>query len=114
MKSPFASAPLLAFGAHPSDIEFGCGGIIAREIQSGGRAHFVVCSRSESGAHGTPRERTAEAQKSAAILGVTLHFVKLGHESGAEGATNAKVRSEERRVGKECMPVCRSRWSPYH
>ena len=24
------------------------------------------------------------------------------------------VRSEERRVGKECMPVCRSRWSPYH
>ena len=22
--------------------------------------------------------------------------------------------SEERRVGKECMPVCRSRWSPYH
>ena len=23
-------------------------------------------------------------------------------------------RSEERRVGKECMPKCRSRWSPYH
>ena len=23
-------------------------------------------------------------------------------------------RSEERRVGTECMPVCRSRWSPYH
>ena len=23
-------------------------------------------------------------------------------------------RSEERRVGKECMPACRSRWSPYH
>ena len=25
-----------------------------------------------------------------------------------------KVRSEERRVGKECRTVCRSRWSPYH
>ena len=24
------------------------------------------------------------------------------------------VRSEERRVGKECSAVCRSRWSPYH
>ena len=24
------------------------------------------------------------------------------------------VRSEERRVGKECTSVCRSRWSPYH
>ena len=25
-----------------------------------------------------------------------------------------RVRSEERRVGKECLAVCRSRWSPYH
>ena len=25
-----------------------------------------------------------------------------------------KARSEERRVGKECVPMCRSRWSPYH
>ena len=24
------------------------------------------------------------------------------------------LRSEERRVGKECRPLCRSRWSPYH
>ena len=33
-------------------------------------------------------------------------------------ATTAKVkqidRSEERRVGKECLRLCRSRWSPYH
>ena len=27
---------------------------------------------------------------------------------------NPPVRSEERRVGKECLSVCRSRWSPYH
>ena len=27
---------------------------------------------------------------------------------------STSVRSEERRVGKGCMPVCRSRWSPYH
>src|SRR3546814_11258123 len=26
----------------------------------------------------------------------------------------AHVRSEERRVGKECVSTCRSRWSPYH
>ena len=24
------------------------------------------------------------------------------------------IRSEERRVGKECVSTCRSRWSPYH
>src|SRR3546814_13472062 len=26
----------------------------------------------------------------------------------------AYIRSEERRVGKECVSTCRSRWSPYH
>ena len=26
----------------------------------------------------------------------------------------AHIRSEERRVGKECLRLCRSRWSPYH
>ena len=37
---------------------------------------------------------------------------------GADGGTtmdwSADVRSEERRVGKECNGQCRSRWSPYH
>src|SRR3546814_15572121 len=33
----------------------------------------------------------------------------------AEGAMNRKAaRSEERRVGKECVSTCSSRWSPYH
>src|SRR3546814_15004490 len=27
---------------------------------------------------------------------------------------NLQYRSEERRVGKECISTCRSRWSPYH
>src|SRR3546814_13236283 len=29
-------------------------------------------------------------------------------------ARDQSVRSEERRVGKECVSTCRSRWSPYH
>src|SRR3546814_19392411 len=28
--------------------------------------------------------------------------------------TEAKARSDERRVGKECVSTCSSRWSPYH
>ena len=31
-----------------------------------------------------------------------------------EGKKVVPVRSEERRVGKECSEPCRSRWSPYH
>src|SRR3546814_3429532 len=34
--------------------------------------------------------------------------------SGAEAVECAIKRSEERRVGKECVSTCRSRWSPYH
>src|SRR3546814_6889897 len=33
---------------------------------------------------------------------------------GSVGASDLCVRSEERRVGKECVSTCRSRWSPYH
>ena len=32
----------------------------------------------------------------------------------SDGTLALDSRSEERRVGKECIPPCRSRWSPYH
>jgi LmbE family N-acetylglucosaminyl deacetylase len=81
MPLPDQPAPLLAFGAHPDDIEFGCGGIIARKTQSGHSAHFVICSRCESGTNGTPAERTQEAEKAAAILGATVEFIDLGGDA---------------------------------
>src|SRR3546814_6003651 len=31
-----------------------------------------------------------------------------------DALVNVHTRSEERRVGKECVSTCRSRWSPYH
>ncbi|HEY1792071.1 MAG TPA: PIG-L family deacetylase [Opitutaceae bacterium] len=71
-------APLLAFGAHPDDIEFGCGGIVARETLAGRPAHLVVCTRGESASRGTPRIRAAEAARAARLLGATLEFVVLG------------------------------------
>lgn len=83
-KSPPDGPLILAFGAHPDDIEFGCGGVIARETQAGHKAHFVVCSRGESGTHGTPAQRTAEAKKAAALLGATIEFVELGGDSHIE------------------------------
>ena len=53
--------PLLVFGAHPDDIEFGCGGIVALEVRAGRRVHLVTCSKGEAGTHGTPDQRVAEA-----------------------------------------------------
>src|SRR3546814_6291038 len=52
---------------------------------------------------------------------VTLHGFADRIEVDAEGhvvvvdlKTGKYKRSEERRVGKECVSTCRSRWSPYH
>src|SRR3546814_18869277 len=33
---------------------------------------------------------------------------------GLELGASTRIRSEERRVGKECVSTCRYRWSPYH
>src|SRR3546814_1817386 len=38
----------------------------------------------------------------------------VGDEVTACSRNQQQVRSEERRVGKECVSTCRSRWSPYH
>jgi len=81
MNSPPA---LLAFGAHPDDIEFGCGGVIARETQAGRPVHFVICSRGEAGTNGTPAIRTREAKKAAAILGATVEFIELDGDAQLE------------------------------
>lgn len=83
LKSP-ELGPLLAFGAHPDDIEFGCGGVIASETHAGRKVHFVVCSRGEAGTHGTPRQRIAEAKKSAGLLGATIEFIELDGDAKLE------------------------------
>jgi len=67
----------LVVGAHPDDIEFGCGGVVVQETQLGRRAHFVVCSRGEAGSFGTPDIRTAEAKEGASILGASIEFIEL-------------------------------------
>src|SRR3546814_455370 len=51
--------------------------------------------------------------------GTTLHFMPIVNPDGAarfqrRNAQGIDIRSEERRVGKECVSTCRSRWSPYH
>ena len=76
--------PLLAFGAHPDDIEFGAGGVIATETRAGRPAHFVVCSRGEAGTHGTPAVRTREAKAAARILGATIEFLALDGDAKLE------------------------------
>jgi LmbE family N-acetylglucosaminyl deacetylase len=78
------SARILAFGAHPDDIEFACGGVIARATAEGLSAHLVVCSRGESATHGTPESRVAEAHRAAEILRASLEFIDLDGDAHLE------------------------------
>ncbi len=83
---------LLAFGAHPDDIEFGCGGIIALETQAGRPAHFIVCSLGESATHGTPDQRDAEARRAASCLGATLEFIELDGDARLEERSSHAIK----------------------
>jgi LmbE family N-acetylglucosaminyl deacetylase len=77
MSKSDSSGPLLAFGAHPDDIEFACGAVIASATRAGQSAHFVVCSHGEAGTWGTHDQREKEAKRGAEVLGATIEFVEL-------------------------------------
>ena len=78
------AAALLAFGAHPDDIEFGCGAVIAQEAARQRPVHCVVCSRGESASSGTLELRTAEAEAAARRLGASVEFIDLGGDAHFE------------------------------
>jgi len=79
---------MLVFGAHPDDIEFGCGAVVFQEARLGRAVHLVVCSRGESGSRGTPEERVREAETAAALLQAAIEFIPL------DGDAHLELRSE--------------------
>ena len=63
---------ILAFGAHPDDVELGCGGTVAKEVASGKKVGIVDLTRGELGTRGTAATRDIESAKAAEILGVKV------------------------------------------
>src|SRR3546814_12057048 len=61
----------------------------------------------------TPHGPRVEHRRS---TGRTAMATRLGapRSAAAPDQSDMAARSEERRVGKECVSTCRSRWSPYH
>src|SRR5215475_5740297 len=95
-----SSSPILAFGPHPDDIEFACGGVIAKATAAGQPAHFVICSRGESGTYGTPELRVEESKKAAEILRATVEFIEFDGDAHLEirSAHSLKLAAVLRRV----------------
>jgi N-acetylglucosamine malate deacetylase 1 len=63
---------ILAFGAHPDDVELFAGGTMAKMAALGYSTGIVDMSRGELGTRGTPTQRKREASKAAQILGVKI------------------------------------------
>jgi bacillithiol biosynthesis deacetylase BshB1 len=63
---------ILAFGAHPDDIELGCGATIAKEVSLGKKVGIIDLTRGELGTRGSAELRIIEAKNAAKIMGVAV------------------------------------------
>lgn len=62
---------ILAFGAHPDDVELGCSGTLAKEISLGKKVGIIDLTRGELGTRGSKEIREQEAAAAAQLLGVS-------------------------------------------
>ena len=65
---------ILAFGAHPDDVELGCAATIVKEISNGKRVGIIDLTRGELGTRGTVETREHESDDAARILGVDIRL----------------------------------------
>ena len=63
---------ILAIGAHPDDVELGCGATLAKEISRGKKVGILDLTRGELGTRGSAEIRDNESSRAATILGAVL------------------------------------------
>jgi bacillithiol biosynthesis deacetylase BshB1 len=92
---------ILAVGAHPDDVEFGCAPILIQEVRNGHEARILVTSKGEAASAGDPEERAQEARDAARIIGAAIQFLELGGDCHIEHNTaNAMTVAREIRRAK--------------
>lgn len=105
---------ILAFGAHPDDVELFAGGTMAKMASLGYATGIVDMSRGELGTRGTPSLRKQEAAKAAGIIGVKTRE-NLGFADGDVTVT-AGARLKVIRVLRKYRPgiVLTHYWDDKH
>lgn len=71
-RAELTDVDVLVIGAHPDDVELGCGGLLAKLVRQGVRVALLDLTRGELGSRGNAEERRAEAEAAARILGVSI------------------------------------------
>ncbi len=80
---------ILAIGAHPDDVELGCGASLRAHVVKGDRVHILTLCGGEAG--GVASERAAESRNAAAVLGAGLTLASLVDTHISEGAETIGV-----------------------
>ena len=93
---------ILAVGAHPDDIEYGCCGFLLRMKQEGHEVSLLVVSGGEKGLSDHSRDRILEQQKAFALCGFSRLFVKDFPDG--EIVCNNRLVSEIETVIRETAP----------
>lgn len=86
---------ILAFGAHPDDVELTCGGTLIKAVQKGAKIGIVPLTKGEMGTRGSQELRAKEFDQAAEILGAHIHHcldLPDGHLSVDENSKRAIVK----------------------
>jgi LmbE family N-acetylglucosaminyl deacetylase len=94
---------LLAFGAHPDDIEIGMAASVALHVARGLRVGLCDLTRGELGSNGTPEERVAEAEAARVVLGAVARENLALPDGGLRPHDAAQLR---------IVADCIRRWRP--
>jgi bacillithiol biosynthesis deacetylase BshB1 len=98
---------ILAFGAHPDDVELGAAGTIAKHIANGLSVGIVDLTQGELGTRGSAALRKKEANKSKEILGVSYRAnLKMADGYFEETQNNLNLIIEEIRKTQPKIVLC--------
>lgn len=93
---------ILAIGAHPDDVEVGCGGVLARAHQQGHSSAIVILTKGEMGTGGTVEIREKETVDAAKILGADV--VKVFDWGDTQLTDNYEHRKELAAIIRQVRP----------
>jgi bacillithiol biosynthesis deacetylase BshB1 len=68
------SLDILAFAAHPDDVEISCGGTLLKAIDSGKRVGIIDFTSGEMGSRGSGTLRLEEANRASELMGLTIRY----------------------------------------
>ena len=63
---------ILAFGAHPDDIELGCGGTIIKHVENGFKVGIIDLTKGDLGTRGNAKIRLEEADSASKVMGLSV------------------------------------------